>query len=290
MPSIGKGAASSVASNVRNSFKNIELALVVGICGAAPLTPSHEEILLGDVVISDGIIQYDLGRRLPHTFIRKDTLLDNLGRPNPRIRSHLAKLRGRRSRVQLQEELILHLTELQERWPDQSLESPGIEQDQLFQSTYHHQHHQTPCSVCATNMIEDCKDRAICQEALHMTCDELVCDPKMAIPRIRHQVALHGDGTLTPRVHYGLIASGDSVIRSGVDRDILVARDGVIAFEMEGAGVWDNLPCIVIKAACDYADSHKNKHWQNYAAATAAACTKAFLQAWVANDSSTTLE
>ncbi|KAE8423056.1 hypothetical protein BDV36DRAFT_279551 [Aspergillus pseudocaelatus] len=237
MPSIGKGAASSVASNVRNSFKKIELALVVGICGAAPWTPSHEEILLGDVVISDGIIQYDLGRRLPHSFIRKDTLLDNLGRPSPRIRGHLAKLRGRRSQVQLQEELILHLTELQERWPDQSLESPGIEQDQLFQSTYHHQHHQIPCSVCSVNVIEDYKDHSICQEALHMTCDELVCDPKMTIPRIRHQVALDGKGPSRP-----------AVIRSGVDRDILVERDGVIAFEI-----------------------HKNKHWQNYAAVTAAA-------------------
>jgi hypothetical protein len=28
---------------------------------------------------------------------------------------------------------------------------------------------------------------------------------------------------------------------------------------------------------CDYADSHKNKGWQNYAAATAAACAKGLL-------------
>jgi nucleoside phosphorylase len=46
---------------------------------------------------------------------------------------------------------------------------------------------------------------------------------------------------------------------------------------MEGAGVWDIFPCVVIKGACDYADSHKNKVWQRYAAATAAACMKAFL-------------
>jgi nucleoside phosphorylase len=52
----------------------------------------------------------------------------------------------------------------------------------------------------------------------------------------------------------------------------------VIAFEMESAGAWDYLPTIVIKSVCDYADSHKNKEWQEYAAATAAACTKAFLE------------
>ncbi|KAL2128280.1 hypothetical protein VTI74DRAFT_9392 [Chaetomium olivicolor] len=50
---------------------------------------------------------------------------------------------------------------------------------------------------------------------------------------------------------------------------------------MEGAGVWDIFPCVVIKGACDYADSHKTKAWQRYAAATAAACMKAFLGHWV---------
>jgi nucleoside phosphorylase len=47
---------------------------------------------------------------------------------------------------------------------------------------------------------------------------------------------------------------------------------------MEGAGVWKNFPgCLVIKGVCDYADSHKSKRWQDYAAATVA---KGFLQNW----------
>ncbi|CEN59858.1 Putative Ankyrin repeat protein [Aspergillus calidoustus] len=35
--------------------------------------------------------------------------------------------------------------------------------------------------------------------------------------------------------------------------------------------------CLVIPGICDYADSHKNDEWHNYAAATAAAYTKLFL-------------
>jgi nucleoside phosphorylase len=58
----------------------------------------------------------------------------------------------------------------------------------------------------------------------------------------------------------------------------------VIAFEMEGAGVWDEHPAVVIKAARDYADSHKNKDWQAYTAATAAACLKVFLKEWIVPD------
>ncbi|WKT50811.1 Nucleoside phosphorylase superfamily [Fusarium oxysporum f. sp. vasinfectum] len=63
-------------------------------------------------------------------------------------------------------------------------------------------------------------------------------------------------------------------MKSGEDCDHIARKFGVIAFEMESAGVWDNLPCLVVKGACDYADSHKAKATQNYAAATAAAYTK----------------
>jgi hypothetical protein len=39
----------------------------------------------------------------------------------------------------------------------------------------------------------------------------------------------------------------------------------------------NDFPCLVVRGICDYADSHKNKAWQPYAAATAAACAKAIL-------------
>jgi len=74
-------------------------------------------------------------------------------------------------------------------------------------------------------------------------------------------------------------------MKSGEDRDQIAAKENVIAFDMEGAGVWDILPCLIIKGVCDYADSHKDKRWQNYAAVSAAACMKAFLENW--NTSST---
>lgn len=50
-----------------------------------------------------------------------------------------------------------------------------------------------------------------------------------------------------------------------------------MCFEMEAAGLMNNFPCLVIRGICDYADSHKNKKWQIYAAATAAACAKEIL-------------
>ena len=48
---------------------------------------------------------------------------------------------------------------------------------------------------------------------------------------------------------------------------------------MEAAGLMDNFPCLVIRGICDYSDSHKNKQWQSYAAATAAGYAKVLLSA-----------
>ena len=67
------------------------------------------------------------------------------------------------------------------------------------------------------------------------------------------------------------------MIKHGGTRDKLGQELGILCFEMEAAGLMDNFPCLVIRGICDYADSHKNKQWQGYAAATAAAYAKELL-------------
>lgn len=81
-----------------------------------------------------------------------------------------------------------------------------------------------------------------------------------------------------PVIHYGLIASGDRVLKSTMKRSEAVRGLGdVLCFEMEAGGAMNEVPCIVIRGISDYADSHKNDNWHHYAAATAAACTKELL-------------
>ena len=65
------------------------------------------------------------------------------------------------------------------------------------------------------------------------------------------------------------------MIKSGRLRDQISAKlGGVLCFEMESAGLMNELPCVGVRGICDYADSHKHKDWQEYAAAVAAAYTK----------------
>jgi nucleoside phosphorylase len=128
----------------------------------------------------------------------------------------------------------------------------------------------TPPKACPDQLFE-----AAHHHAVHdLSCQQTGCDGKL-VQRDRDKVEHQ------PVVHFGPIASANTVMKSAETRDEIAAATSAIAFEMEGAGVWDVFPCVVIKGVCDYADSHKNKEWQRYAAASAASCAKAFLDYWV---------
>jgi nucleoside phosphorylase len=273
MPNMGKVAATMAAACLRSSFPEIQLALVVGICGGAPFgNRSSEEIFLGDVIISEGLVQYDLGRQFPNNkFMRKDTPRDNLPRPSPKIRAALAKLQTEQGRSWLEDKTSEYLRVLRQRLGD-TVTYPGGIEDRLFKSIYQHKHHtHLECAICAN---DDGRDD-VCDMAIGLNCEQIKCDEQELVPRASLSQPFN------PAVHFGLVASGDTVMKSGEDRDSIATRDGVIAFEMEGAGVWENFTgSLVIKGVCDYADSHKSKRWQNYAAATAAAVTKGFLENW----------
>ncbi|KAJ5663545.1 hypothetical protein N7507_004276 [Penicillium longicatenatum] len=81
-----------------------------------------------------------------------------------------------------------------------------------------------------------------------------------------------------PAIHYGLIASGNELMKDALIRDRLIAKKDVLCFEMEAIGSVNTFPYLVIRGICDYSDSHKNKEWQGYAAMVAAAYTKDLLR------------
>lgn len=282
MPRMGKETAAVVAANCRFSFEGIKIALVVGICGGVPFPPHGQEILLGDVAISEAIVCYDFGRKYPDRFIRKDGVLDSFGRPTNEITALLNKLKGQWDRKYLQQKTSVYLTTVQERL-GQSATYPGSEQDKLFHARYRHKHQQpSACAICPES--HNSTD-AVCADARVLTCEDLGCDETQLVKRTRLSdipQTVQSD-KYQPMVHIGKFASGSMVMKSGEDRDRIAAEEDVIAFEMEGAGIWDTFPCVIIKGVCDYADSHKSKRWQGYAAATAAASMKAFLESWASN-------
>jgi nucleoside phosphorylase len=83
--------------------------------------------------------------------------------------------------------------------------------------------------------------------------------------------------TRRTRVWYGPIGSGEKLMKNTQKRNELRDRYNVIGLEMEAAGTMNRIPVGVIRGVCDYGDQHKNKEWQPYAAAMAAAYAKAVL-------------
>ncbi|KAL4901254.1 hypothetical protein BDW74DRAFT_160559 [Aspergillus multicolor] len=277
---MGKTKATSAAQGMRLSYPSLRLTLLVGICGAVPFT-GDAEVLLGDVVISKNVVQYDFGRQYGESFQRKDTV--GHGIPDKEVQNLLATLGTMRGIDLLHRRTAFYLEELQLR-ADASTGSegrydyPGTAEDRLFSSSYEHRLRMRGQSTY-TNAAE-----AVHTEATYLSCEEAGCDTTHLIPRKRlEQTQLKKDRV--PAVYIGSIASADRVMKSAEIRDRIAKAEGVIAFEMELAGAWEELPCtVVVKGACDYADSHKNKKWQPFAAATAAAAMKAMLERFIVQD------
>jgi nucleoside phosphorylase len=103
--------------------------------------------------------------------------------------------------------------------------------------------------------------------------------------RIPHpDIALSGHRPGQPKLHSGLIASGDRSLRSARKRDEIAARYDVLAIEMEGKGIgntgfYEGVEWFTVRGISDYGDRHVTSAWRNYAAMAAAAYVRALLAA-----------
>jgi nucleoside phosphorylase len=235
----GTNNAATVASNMRHSFPCIDRWLMVGIGGAAP-HPDTLDIRLGDVVVSDQVLQYDFGKTLGDGEFELTSLPV---RPSQALMTSVSKLQARHERESNQLEGLV--ATMMEMFPTMEAKfgRPKVP-DCLFASSVPHVGSRPDCRACIREGV---------------------------VERARRQ------DESQPRVHYGVIASGNQVIKDAVTRDRLATKHSIICFEMEAAGLMDTLRCLVIRGICDYADSHKNKQWQGYAATVAAAYAKALL-------------
>jgi len=103
--------------------------------------------------------------------------------------------------------------------------------------------------------------------------DEVIAHP---------DAALSGHRAGQPKVHYGLIGSGDRSLRSAVKRDEIAAAHHVLAIEMEAKGLGNAMASMgvqwhVVRGISDYGDRRANQQWRFYAALAAAAYVRALL-------------
>jgi nucleoside phosphorylase len=240
----GTISAAVVAAQMRSSFTEMRFGLMVGIGGGVP--SKENDIRLGDVIVSrptatcGGVIQYDSGRTVREGRFQRD---GTLNRPPDVLLSAVSRLQT--TDKMEGHKLSEHIKCMLEKYPRliDEYSRPRTEEDSLFNADYDTAEHAT-CSECDAARLE-IRERRLSDD---------------------------------PVIHYGLIGTGNQVMRHGATRDQLGRAHGVLCFEMEAAGLMNYLPCLVIRGICDYADSHKNKRWQGYAAAAAAAYARELLQ------------
>ncbi|KAK5690099.1 hypothetical protein LTR17_026065 [Elasticomyces elasticus] len=237
----GKASAATVAKDMMRSFP-IKAGFMVGIGGG--VWSETIDVRLGDVVVSQpdgvhgGVVQWDFGKMETEGFRRTGTLNKP---PRPllnAVQSLKASHRRRESAAHQHFKDMISNNPLME----EDYSYPGLAHDVLFEAAYSHPAGAT-CVQCDRSRLEQRPQRK----------------------------------NDKPHIHYGNIASGDEVVKDGPTRDRIAEQEGIICFEMEAAGLMDSFPCVVIRGICDYADSHKNKRWQPYAAATAACYCKELL-------------
>jgi nucleoside phosphorylase len=93
-------------------------------------------------------------------------------------------------------------------------------------------------------------------------------------------MALSGHRPGQPKVHHGLIASGDRSLRSARKRDEIAAFCDVLAVEMEGKGIgntgfYEGAEWFTVRGISDYGDRHITTAWRGYASMAAAAYVRA---------------
>ncbi|KAF7510001.1 hypothetical protein GJ744_007315 [Endocarpon pusillum] len=242
----GKVAIADVVGSIPLTFTNMTVGLLVGIGGGVPHLPKMD-VRLGDVVVGapevgPAVVQYDLGKQLADDF----EVTRTLNKPPAQLLKVVNIVEDRYIRQEQGDESFFttHLNRFTNYPRMKRLYKRPATPDRLFLASYAHEA-GTQCTQHDKQYEEQRPDR----------------DPADEI-----------------QIHYGTILSGDRVMKHEVTRDQISAKhNNGLCFEMEAAGLMDVFPCLVIRGICDYADSHKNKDWQEYAAATAAAYAREIL-------------
>ncbi|RAH45323.1 pfs domain-containing protein, partial [Aspergillus brunneoviolaceus CBS 621.78] len=239
----GNNSAASGAVQLLNDFPRLQLIILTGIGSGIPDLTRHVDIRLGDVVVSkptgvlSGVVQFDRGKILAGDRFERTGALHL---PPNGLLATVVRLEARHRRVE--SEMPRYLEGMLRKVPQEHRAKyffPGADDDRLFRTEASH--------------------------ALGGGCGG--CDPAGIVVR-------PGREDTSPVVHYGTIGSADVAVEDGQLRDQLRDDLGILGVNIEAAGVAGMVSCLVIHGVCDYADSHKNKRWQPYAAATAAAYMK----------------
>ncbi|KAG5661854.1 hypothetical protein KAF25_004093 [Fusarium avenaceum] len=152
----GTNNAAAVASHMSQSFPNIQHRLMVGIGGGAP---GSADVRLGDIVVSNDVIQYDLGKAMSDNKFERTAYPV---RPPQSILTAVARLRASYGggSIQLSEILQHGISRLP------AFARPTLP-DRLFISSYDHPPSLQSCESCDQQQLMPQDPRQTLDPAIH---------------------------------------------------------------------------------------------------------------------------
>lgn len=188
LPSMGKVSIAGSAASLHASYVGVRLAFLVGVCGGVP---GIREMILGDVVVSDDLVQYDFGRQYPGAFVAKDTVQVHRGPSSKDAQSLVSYFKTESGKRDLQDDAAENLISVQNlavaKGYQSSYKYPGPAEDKLFEATYRHRHRDpASCDFCCG------ETERFCVKAAGMSCTELGCDTSRLVPRGRLEMHQRG--------------------------------------------------------------------------------------------------
>ncbi|CAG9982523.1 unnamed protein product [Clonostachys byssicola] len=273
---VGTNSAATVATQMIRTFPSIRIGLMVGIGGGIP-----SKVRLGDVVVGtpsgqfSGVVQWDFGKA------REGGKFERTGSLNSTPASLGTALAKLETKHDLEGTKVPdYVDEVKRKWPDYA--SKYLRSDTLIDPLDRINRSHDTCTrwlamlfsmiwaslLAIIRFLSGSQTFSVMNDATEQV-------ENLPPPASDREQRRPGE----VRVHHGLIASGNQVIKDAVLRDKLDKDLGghVYCVEMEAAGLMNNFPCVVIRGICDYADAQKNKTWQEYAALVAAAFAKELL-------------
>ncbi|THZ92894.1 WD40 repeat-like protein [Aureobasidium pullulans] len=244
LPKTGNSPTARVMTNMSRTFQALRFYLLVGIGGGIPVRTDDGPVRLGDVVVSEGVIQHDRGKFEASGFKLKGTLA-----PPPQVLLAATNTLLAKRDLTDDDPLLEHLSRIDtNKRRLKRYRFPGRKRDHVYEPSY-------------THLVKGA------------TCDEAKCDPTKRILRGPSDETLDSQVVEQPdiTIHQGTILSGETVMKNGAQRDAIAKPLDAICYECEAAGAMSSVPCLVVRGISDYADSHKNDDWHGFGSAVAAA-------------------
>ncbi len=257
---MGNTPAAARTGILLQKFESIKYVFMVGIAGGIPnLSKPEDHVRLGDIVISESVIEYDNLKIESLRYNKLKPYSNNIIKTSEMLLKSARKLKSSQKTPWI--ECITYASEIlgvirpskdilwvltnNEKWKDflDMAISDGLNNDQF------------------ENLLEEHYEELYDKISVEHPYEK----------RVKNK----------PKVFLGPVASANILLKDEKLRDELREKYGVKAVEMESAGVatvckLKKKAFISIRGICDYCNWKKNDDWHDYAAIVAAAFAKLF--------------